>query len=165
MLRDAQQLTAAERSHLQYSATGGGAFRINRCSNRFISARAVTAVPSVEGHSMSPKSTRRIVLIALLLFTPLGYCSAAVSLSRCDAHVSGWLPQDAAPGSTRHSNHAEPASMFLPFLATVSFQKRCLLAPPVNQVRQLERGTRYYLTIFGVVIPFWTASNTTTIVS
>ena len=102
---------------------------------------------------MKLKVTRRMILIATVMFVALGYCSAAVSLERCDATVAGWLPKDAPPGATQNSYHAEPSRLLLPFVATVSFEKKCLLAPAANEVRQLERGTRYYLTIFGAVMP------------
>jgi hypothetical protein len=114
---------------------------------------------------MKFKMTRRMVMIATVMFVVLGYCSAAVSLRRCDAAVAGWLPKDAPLGATQNSYHAEPSRLFLPFVTNVSFEKECLLAPAANDKRQLERGTRYYLTIFGAVMPLWTASDTTTVVS
>lgn len=119
---------------------------------------------------MKTKATRRIeplrvVLIATILFVALGYCSAAVSLRNCDAAVAGWLLKNPQVGSTQHSGQAEPARLFLPFVASVAFEKKCVLALVVNDERQLERGTRYYLTLFGAVMPLWTASDRTTVVS
>lgn len=112
---------------------------------------------------MKLRVSRRSVLIATLMFVALGYCSAAVSLRRCDAVVADWLPKNAPPGSAQNSYYAEPSSLFLPFVTTVSFEKKCLLAPAAQQRRQLERGTQYYLTMFGAVMPLWTASDTMTV--
>lgn len=113
---------------------------------------------------MRIRQTRRVVLIAVVMFVALGYYSATVSLRRCDAAIAGWLPKDAPPGATQNAYHTEPSCLFLPFVATASFEKTCLLAPAANEQWQLERGARYYLTVFGAVVPLWTASDTTTVV-
>ena len=59
----------------------------------------------------------------------------------------------------------ETTRRFLPFITTVYFEKVCLLAPAANDEWQFERGTRYYLTVFGAVMPLWTTSDITTVVS
>jgi hypothetical protein len=107
---------------------------------------------------MKLKVSRRLVLVTIFMIA-LGYCSAAVSILHCDAAMDDRLPRDTPLDATRHSSYADPSRLFLPFVNTASFEQNCRLA---TGEWQLETGTSYYLSIFGVVVPLWTASETVT---
>ena len=98
------------------------------------------------------KLTRRRVvrpIAACVMITVAGYSASTTSLSECHADTVQWLPNHAPTGSTATGLHAEPASLFLPFVARVSYEKHFLVAP---QEYQDEWGKRYYATFFGTVV-------------
>ena len=123
------------------------------------------AKANVGGHQqMKRKLTRREWFIATVILVALGYFSASVSLQSCDTAVRTWLPKNAPVGAKPTGHYSEPATLFLPFVAKVSFDKNFYLAPLASNVSQYERGTRYYVTLFGLVFPVWTSSDTNTVV-
>ena len=117
--------------------------------------------------ALTMKATRRrmCVLLAVVFFIAVGYCSAATSLSQCDADIAQWLPQKQPAGSIPTNFWSEPANLCTPFLVTTAYEKHCRLAPLGNGENQTEKGTRYYLTLFGYVLPLWTTSEVIVVVA
>jgi hypothetical protein len=107
---------------------------------------------------MKHKATRRWwcigVLLGFVVVPTVGYNSASLSLDACDSAVKSWLPKGAPTSAQQAKLRAEPATLCLPFVAKVSFSKEFYFDPYTVQV---ERGTRYYFTMYGLVIPFWTS--------
>jgi hypothetical protein len=111
---------------------------------------------------MKRKLTQREWMIGAAILVAIGYSSAAVSLQSCDTAARVWLPKNVPTGAQSIKRYAEPAELFLPFSATVSFEKEFHPSLLATNVVHIERGTRYYLAFFGLVFPLWTSSDTDT---
>ena len=68
--------------------------------------------------------------------------------------MNDWLPKGAPAGVQQSRLRTQPATLALPFVATVSYSKEFPLDP---YTLQFEQGRRYYLALYGLVLPFWTS--------
>ncbi len=106
---------------------------------------------------MKNKAKRRrwcIAILVVVCVVVLGYNSASLSLDACDSAVNRWLPESAPAGTQQSQLRAGRAVLFGPFVTKATFSKSFQLDPYTYEI---ERGTRYYFTLYSLVIPLWTS--------
>lgn len=119
---DRQHATAARRSHLRRFATCGDICKINRCSDLFPSARAVTAVPPV---------SRIVTEIQIRTSRRLTHLKTARTLSFPSAGTNAWqtLGLHSCCGYHCRPDATELRSLNLHGLAAFPPIRRCCIRP------------------------------------